>query len=283
MDKQWERENVSKYEEAVQEYENKILSFVKSCNLYRKHPDKIKTIEELSGSIKAGIPGTDTDLFESFFNLHNAILLLFEDKNGRIPENDAEVFYFIKENTETSSFNELQELLELPVYPFIQESKIAAINRDFVDKVPIAFNGDIVIAGSQCINKKNGIGYFTTANTLCGGSCFCSIFSSNDIKDEDLYKEDFVPDANDIIGIVKVFSLISVLPLSYEGVKEWAEIHPDKACIIKNFCGTVQFIVREDSLGRFNLFIVGKGINSKTGVPLNFSTKIQQEDNDIFF
>ena len=169
------------------------------------------------------------------------------------------------------------------------------VNYDrYIDSEPIEFNGDIIITDPCYIIEEAdsddwdmscygenlsclGINAYMTRDTIYG-DWSCTTFNS---------------DTGDIIGrfcadsgMVSVISLDEVLAynpsFNYHVTKPWT------TTLIKNFKGTVQFIVKEnkwtldedtswskkgDEFTDYEVEVVGHGENKVTGEPINFVSK----------
>lgn len=150
--------------------------------------------------------------------------------------------------------------------------------HEYLDSDQMIFNGDILITDPCYIIRKDkkddwstccygydmeklGINHYMTRDTLYG-DWSCTTFNS-DTK-EPIGR--FCADA----GLVSVISLDEVLKYNpdYDLKESFA------ATIIRDFYGTVQFVVRQDeSKEEYYLEVIGHGINKVTDEPINFIGK----------
>ena len=166
--------------------------------------------------------------------------------------------------------------------------------RLYQDSEPMEFDGDIIITdpcyiipdGSHEDWRKCNFGYkmellginkYMTRDTLYG-DWSCTVYNT-DAKEE---IGEFCADA----GLVSVLNLSEVLAYNpdfdYHINKKWT------TALIKNFKGTVQFIVKQikgryeydsgwckkgDEWEEYQVEVVGHGINKVTGEPINFVGK----------
>lgn len=161
----------------------------------------------------------------------------------------------------------------------------------YLDSEPVHFDGDIIITDpcyiikrdqnddwSRCVygyNMENiGINHYMTRDTIYG-DWSCTTFNSDTEKPIG----EFCADA----GLVSVFLLDEIIKYnpSYNDPVE----RPHMATLIKDFCGTVQFVVTEESyildedcgqikkgdvMYDYCVEVIGHGINKVTGEPINF-------------
>lgn len=164
----------------------------------------------------------------------------------------------------------------------------------YLDSDQIIFNGDILITdpcyiiredkdgdwGICCYGydmEKLGINHYMTRNTLCG-DWGCTTYNL-DTKEK---IGEFCADA----GLVSVFLLDEVL--KYNPDYDWHITKPYTATVIKDFKGTVKFVVKyqdgyyenETEYHRkgehweeYYLEVIGHGINKVTDKPINFVGK----------
>lgn len=164
----------------------------------------------------------------------------------------------------------------------------------YLDSDPIIFNGDILITdpcyiiredkdgdwGICCYGydmEKLGINHYMTRNTLCG-DWGCTTYNL-DTKEK---IGEFCADA----GLVSVFLLDEVL--KYNPDYDWHITKQYTATVIKDFKGTVKFVVKyqdgyyenETEYHRkgehweeYYLEVIGHGINKVTDKPINFVGK----------
>ena len=153
----------------------------------------------------------------------------------------------------------------------------------YLDSEPVEFDGDIIITDpcyimsdsgnddwGRCEYGENmealGITHYMTRDTIYG-DWSCSVYNSDNHRKIG----DFCADA----GLVSVFLLDDVLKYNpsfdYHINRKWT------TALIKNFKGAVQFVVEEEQYqfeGKdytdYNVKVVGRGINKRSGKPMNF-------------
>ena len=176
---------------------------------------------------------------------------------------------------------------------FTELVKLKCNYDNYLDSEPVEFDGDIIITDPCYVVRdedmydndwqeseygerldKLGINHFMTRDTIFG-DWSCSVFNTNTGRKIG----SFCADA----GLVSVMSLEEVLQynpeFNYHTDKKWT------TALIKNFKGTVQFIVKEvkwyldedtsygkkgDEFTDYCVEVVGHGINKKTGKPIDF-------------
>lgn len=154
------------------------------------------------------------------------------------------------------------------------------ILHEYLDSDPMIFNGDIMITDPCYIIRKDkkddwstccygydmeklGINHYMTRDTLYG-DWSCTTFNSN--TKEPIGR--FCADA----GLVSVMLLDEVLKYNPNYNCDLRESFT--ATIIRDFYGTVQFVIRQDgSKEEYNLEVIGHGINKVTDEPINFVGK----------
>ena len=154
------------------------------------------------------------------------------------------------------------------------------ILHEYLDSDPMIFNGDIMITDPCYIRRKDkkddwstcyygydmeklGINHYMTRDTLYG-DWSCTTFNSN--TKEPIGR--FCADA----GLVSVMLLDEVLKYNPNYNCDLRESFT--ATIIRDFYGTVQFVIRQDgSKEEYNLEVIGHGINKVTDEPINFVGK----------
>ena len=154
------------------------------------------------------------------------------------------------------------------------------ILHEYLDSDPMIFNGDILITDPCYIIREDskedwniccygydmeklGINHYMTRDTLYG-DWSCITFNS-DTK-EPIGR--FCADA----GLISVMSLDEVLKYNPDYDCDLKESFT--ATIIRDFYGTVQFVVRQDeSKEEYYLEVIGHGINKVTDKPINFVGK----------
>ena len=263
-------------------YENKI----KECERVRQEIEKI---------LKEDIKLSDRDLKKVMMKLDSQygdpmLELDFRYMDYCSEDNFKEDYDAYKNIVKVSNLDKL----------FTKYSEKNYLNR-YLDSIQIEFDGDILITdpcyviraehhGTIPITKddwctcnygydmkKLGINHFMTRDTLYG-DWFCTTFNS-DTKQS---IGNFCADA----GLVSVMLLEEVLKYNpdYDCKKETEY----KATIIRDFKGTVQFVVKHidgyyedttdyhqkgDYWEEYYLEIVGHGINKVSGKPINFIGK----------
>lgn len=152
----------------------------------------------------------------------------------------------------------------------------------YLDSEPMEFDGDIIVTDPCYIMRakhhgtipmyendweeseygynmeKLGIHNYMTRDTLYG-DWSCTVYNT-DTKEE---IGEFCADA----GIVSVINLDEVL--KYNPDFDYHINKPWTTTLIKNFKGTVQFVV-EMECGIFKVKVIGNGIDKETGEPINF-------------
>ena len=168
------------------------------------------------------------------------------------------------------------------------------ILEEYLDSDPIIFKGDILITdpcyimredkkddwGICCYGydmEKLGINHYMTRDTLYG-DWGCTTYN---LDTEEKIGE-FCADA----GLVSVFLLDEVL--KYNPNYDWHMTKPCTATVIKDFKGTVEFVVKyqdgyyEDETEyhrkgehweEYHLEVIGRGVNKVTGESINFVGK----------
>lgn len=169
----------------------------------------------------------------------------------------------------------------------IEKSYQLLCEKDYVarlvDSEPVQFDGDIIITDPCYVVKdgdwtlceygnamdKIGLEHCMVRDTLYG-DWSCSVFDSKSMKKIG----SFCADA----GLVGVFDLKELLQYDPE-----YRDHIDNsyaAALIKDFCGTIQFVVKpcseDDDVDEgdedYYVSVVGHGVNKKTGEEVNFFT-----------
>ncbi len=174
-------------------------------------------------------------------------------------------------------FNVTQE-----IKPAIEELGFLRYSFDtYLDSEPVEFDGDIIITDPcYIIHKDNdwdrcgygddlealGITHYMTRDTLYG-DWSCTVFNTDNRRK----LGNFCADA----GLVSVISLDEVLKYNPS-----FDCHINRkwtTTVIKNFKGTVQFVVEEEQYeykGKrctdYSVKVVGHGINKRSGKPVNF-------------
>lgn len=152
----------------------------------------------------------------------------------------------------------------------------------YQDSEPVDFDGNIIITDPCYFMKDDdwgrdglygshleryGIQHYMTRDTIYG-DWSCTVFDADDNEKE---LGQFCADA----GLVTVASLDEVL--KYNPDFNYHETKPWTATVIRDFKGTVQFIVKEvkyvDAGERYTDYevrVAGHGVNKSTGEPINF-------------
>lgn len=157
----------------------------------------------------------------------------------------------------------------------------------YVDSEPMEFDGDILITDpcyiTKCTEEQNdwdvceygenmsilGINHSMSRDTLYG-DWECTTFNTDTTEE----LGNFCADS----GMVGVFLLNEVLEYNPE-FTELLKEHPGLSTVIRNFKGTVQFIIKEfeDGFGVwYELQVTGHGINKETGESINFYTSLAE-------
>lgn len=222
-------------------------------------------------------------------------------KNQRLSDTLSGLLQILERNKRTKPEDQYAEwtFRALCVYRRLQESVLWRINqmrdRDYsgyLDSEPVHFDGDIIITDpcyimgegedwSRCgygsKMEKLGIQHYMTRNTIYGDwSCTTINTDTNKAIGH------FCADA----GLVSVFLLDEVLKYN-----PWYDDYIEKpymVTLIRDFCGTAQFVVKDksyvldhddglykkgDMMEDFAVEVVGHGINKITGEPINFVGK----------
>ena len=168
----------------------------------------------------------------------------------------------------------------------------------YLDSEPVEFDGDIIITDPCYIVKRGdkdadeddwdrcdygysmeelGISHYMARNTMYG-DWSCTTFNS-DTKEP---IGEFCAD----VGMVAVFLLDEVL--EYNPEFDYHINRPWTTTLVKNFKGSVQFVVTEetgeyendsewwkkgDKWKEYNVQVVGHGVDKTTGKPLNFASR----------
>lgn len=147
----------------------------------------------------------------------------------------------------------------------------------FLDSEPVHFDGDIIITDPgymmmdddgwsrcDCGRKLDVLGFtrYLTHNTICG-DWSCTTYNT---------------DTGEPMGtFCTIAGTVSIMLLD-ESVRYnphyWYDIvyHPHALTIIRDFCGMVQIVVKEED-GNPCVEVVGNGINRVTGEPINFRSR----------
>ena len=159
--------------------------------------------------------------------------------------------------------------------------------QKYVDSEPMEFDGDILITDpcyiTKCTEEQNdwdvceygenmsilGINHSMLRDTFYG-DWECTTFNTDTTEE----LGNFCADS----GMVGVFLLNEVLEYNPE-FTEFLKEHPGLSTVIRNFKGTVQFIIKEfeDGFGVwYELQVTGHGISKETGESINFYTSIAE-------
>ena len=203
-------------------------------------------------------------------------------KKFRIVE--IELNIYANENKDSGALRNFKEWVKCVFSPKIEQLENFCFNyQKYVDSESMEFDGDILITDpcyiAKCTEEQNdwdvcdygenmsilGINHSMSRDTLYG-DWECTTYNT-DTKEE---LGNFCADS----GMVGVFLLNEVLEYNPE-FTELLKEHPGLTTVIRNFKGTVQFIVKEfeDDLGVwYGLQVTGHGINKETGESINFYT-----------
>lgn len=170
----------------------------------------------------------------------------------------------------------------------MEEAKVGRpyinVYNSVLDSEPMHFSGDILVTDPCYIVKRElensvddwgfcdygyqlnklGINHFMTRDTIYG-DWGCTIYDENN---HEIGK--FCADA----GLVTVCDYNEVLAYNPD-FDEWRKSHEWCATVIKDFEGTVQFLVYEEKDSNHNDFyvvVVIEGVNLKTGESIKYST-----------
>lgn len=154
------------------------------------------------------------------------------------------------------------------------------ILHEYLDSEPMEFDGDILITDPCYIIREDkesdwdtcccgfdmeklGINRYMTRDTLYG-DWSCTTFDSDTKQPIGRFCAD--------AGLVSVFLLDEVLKYNPNYDCDLKESYT--ATIIKDFKGTVQFVIKQDeSQEYYMLEVIGHGVNKATGEPINFVGK----------
>lgn len=226
----------------------------------------------------------------------NADFLSGKEKNNLIQKNNEEDYGCIAiccEGEYIISLIDCEEKERIRIKPLLNQLADVARRLDgyqynsepynrYLDSNPMVFDGDIIITDPCYIMRaeyhgtvpmhendwheseygynmeKLGIHNYMTRDTLCG-DWSCTVYNT-DTKAE---IGEFCADA----GLISVINLDEVL--KYNPDFDYHINKPWTTTLIKNFKGTVQFVV-EMECGIFNVKVIGNGIDKETGEPINF-------------
>ena len=261
MDKAWLEQQIRECESALPEIE-KILR-------EKLHLDD-KEFEKIMDCLESKSPYYTTAMHE----LDMALIMKYVDDS-------METYMKYKELSKSSGIEEL----------FNKYTKKNWIDS-YLDGGPMEFDGDIIITDPCYIMREDddwatcsygedmealGIVHYMTRDTLYG-DWSCTTFDT-DTKEA---IGEFCADA----GLVSVFLLDEVL--KYNPDYDWHITKPFTVTVIKDFKGTVEFVVKHiegyyeedtdywkkgDYWEDYVLEVVGHGVNKITGKPINFIGK----------
>lgn len=150
----------------------------------------------------------------------------------------------------------------------------------FLDSEPMEFDGDIIITDPCYVTKDDdwdrsdygshlellGIEHFMTRDTIYG-DWSCTVFNTDTKQPIGTFCAD--------AGLVSVMPLDEVL--RYNPGFDYYEKRTWTTALIRDFKGTVQFIVKEtkhidagERYADYEVRVVGHGMNKTTGEPINF-------------
>lgn len=281
MDREWVAQKEKKYTEDLQQHKQKIHDFIIKSELIDAD-DKESLIKYLNDAEKSPW----STMLE--WKLRNCLIEKMADGKEIAGEDIVTFETAIKE-------------LEIDKYYSRLQCPEAYSCRRYLDSEPVEFDGDIIITdpcyiiraehhGTKPITKDDwkacgygenmkvlGINNYICRDTLYG-DWSCTTFNS-DTKEP---IGEFCADA----GMVAVFLLDEVLKYNpdfdYHKEKSWT------TTLIKNFKGTVQFVVvytegvyeesteyhkKGEKWEDYSVEVVGHGINKETGEPINFVGK----------
>ena len=256
------------------------------------------------------------DRIESF--IINEELILEDDKEKFISKLDAitatdyvsmldfdlkfypYIYVDVEDMTKFNGWRDRVESLRIEEYGHILHLVENEFCKRYLDGDPIEFDGDIIITDPNYIIRKEhlgtkpltnddwlacdcgenmealGINTYITRDMLCG-NCACTAFDSYDEKP----LGEFGSDA----GLVSVFLLDEILKYNPDYANQ---INPKAITLIKDFKGTVQFVVvrtegvyenttdwhtEGEKWEKYSVEIIGDGINKITGDPIHFVGK----------
>ena len=208
---------------------------------------------------------------------------------GKFHIAEMEIRIYANEDKDTEALLNFKEWIKAAFLPDLVQMENFSFNyQRYVDSEPMEFDGDILITDpcyiTKCTEEQDdweaceygenmeaiGINHSMSRDTIYG-DWGCTTFNT-DTKEE---MGNFCADS----GMVGVFLLDELLEYDSEGVTEFLKEHPGLSTVIRNFKGTVQFIIKEfdDDFGvLYEVQVTGNGVNKETGEPINFYTSLAE-------
>lgn len=241
----------------------------------RKEAERIAKIEASKERIKAILDGTDWTEEDKKIFMEDVDRGLEVGVSFVLP---ARLFYAKEKDESFADFAVRVSEVTKQVQPYIDQiRRLRCSYERFEDSDPVMFNGDIVITDpcyiipdsevnnddwEKCMYGEEmetlGISHYMTRDTIYG-DWGCTVFD----EDSNETYGNFCADS----GTVSVLSLDEVRAYNAD-VED--QLEPWMATIIRDFKGTVQFVVTRHGHDDFAVEVVGRGVNKKTGQPLNF-------------
>ena len=214
---------------------------------------------------------------------------IIEDiQTGKFHAVEIEVKFYANKNKNSNALFEFKKWIYNTFFPNLKQLENFCFDyQKYVDSEPMKFDGDILITDpcyiTKCTEEQNdwdvcdygenmsilGINQSMSRDTLYG-DWECTTFNT-DTQEE---IGDFCADS----GMVGVFLLDEVLKYNPD-FTELLKEHPGLSTVIRNFKGTVQFIIKEfeDDFGVwYELQVTGHGISKETGESINFYTSLAE-------
>lgn len=256
-----------------------------------------KKYEEIRAALESLQIFDDNDIEEFILNIIKSVRMGFDSHIFMFPQkvyNKYKDFYTKVHNKEKTalSFSAFYQKVD-DVLKQIDFKKLVVLERTdyerYQDSEPVYFDGDIIITdpcyvlnpddwtGDEENLESIGIKNSMVRDTLCG-DWRCATFN---LDTKEIIGE-FCADG----GMVAVLSLEEVL--NYNPTFDYHKSRKWTTTLIENFKGEVQFVVKEekwtldedtsygkrgDEITDYAVEVVGKGINTKTGEPINFVGK----------
>ena len=275
MNKDWVKEKMKSRQKEIKRIEAKIISKLEATGLLDKD-DVENFISNIRRSVQIGFSSPRFMLSHEVYDKHKEFYYKTHSEEQAILSTAA--FY-----------KKIMDVLDTLGAEFSALYKEEHMDYEsYLDSAPVIFDGDIIITDPCYVMKENsgddyydfkslGIEHFMVRDTLYG-DWSCTTYNAD--TGEELGK--FCADA----GMVSVLSLDEVLrynpEFDYHTTKPWT------TTLIRDFKGSVQFVIKENkwileedtSYGKagdecvdYSVEVVGKGINARTGEPINFIGK----------
>lgn len=207
---------------------------------------------------------------------------------GKFHVVEIEVTFYANKDKDSDALFEFKKWICNTFSPKLKQLENFCFNyQRYVDSEPMEFDGDILITDpcyiTKCTEEQNdwdvceygenmsilGINHSMSRDTLYG-DWECTTFNTDTTEE----LGNFCADS----GMVGVFLLNEVLDYNPE-FTELLKEHPGLSTVIRNFKGTVQFIIKEfeDGFGVwYELQVTGHGISKETGESINFYTSLAE-------